>query len=99
MPPIPPAGDIRQAALESDFLEVIGKCPKDRWRPRIRPFGIKSVTPRPDALIVRIAREYLPDIIRDIAPAWPAEEERTATSSACTASRDCGRGISGAGPC
>jgi hypothetical protein len=75
-PPIPPATDVHQAALESDFLEVIGRCPKDRWRPRMRPFGIKSVTPRPDALIVRIAAEFLPDIIRDVAPAWRAEEEK-----------------------
>jgi hypothetical protein len=75
-PPIPPAADMDQAALESDFLEVIGRCPKDRWRPRMRPFGIKSVTPRPDALTVRIAAEFLPDIIRDIAPAWRAEEEK-----------------------
>lgn len=75
-PPIPPAADVHQAALESDFLEVIGKCPKDRWRPRMRPFGIKSVTPRPDGLTVRIAAEFLPDIIRDIAPAWRAEEEK-----------------------
>lgn len=32
------------------------------------------MTPRPDALTVRIAAEFLPDIIRDIAPAWRAEE-------------------------
>jgi hypothetical protein len=75
-PPIPSAADVHQAALESDFLEVIGRCPKDRWRPRMRPFGIKSVTPRPDALTVRIAAEFLPDIIHDIAPAWRAEEEK-----------------------
>jgi hypothetical protein len=45
-----------------------GSCP--------RPFGIKSVTPRPDALTVRIAAEFLPDIISDIAPVWRAEEEK-----------------------
>ena len=73
-PPIPSAANMHQAALESDFLEAIGKCPKDRWRPRMRPFAIKSVTPRPDALIVRIAAKYLPDIVRDIAPAWRPEE-------------------------
>jgi hypothetical protein len=39
------------------------------------PFAIRSVTPRPRELIVRIPKEFLPDIIRDIMPGWFAEDE------------------------
>jgi|HubBroStandDraft_3_1064219.scaffolds.fasta_scaffold426411_2 hypothetical protein len=53
--------DEDQALLESEFLEVIGRCSKDRWRPRMLPFTIRSVAPRPHELIVRIAEEFLPD--------------------------------------
>ena len=73
--PIPEAADEDQAFLESEFLEVIGRCSKDRWRPHMLPFAIRSVTPRPHELIVRVADEFLPDIIRGIMPAWLAEDE------------------------
>jgi hypothetical protein len=73
--PIPEAADEDQAFLESEFLEVIGRCSKDRWRPHMLPFGIRSVTPRPRELIVRVPKEFLPDIIRSVMPAWLAEDE------------------------
>jgi hypothetical protein len=63
-PPIPEAASADQAFLESCFLEAIGHCGKDRWRPHMLPFAVSSVTPRPDDLIVRIPREYLPDVLR-----------------------------------
>jgi hypothetical protein len=80
-PPIPEAADADQAFLESCFLEAIGRCEKDRWRPRMLPFAVKSVTPRPHELVVRVSGAFLPDIIRGIMPSWPAEDEMTGTVS------------------
>lgn len=81
-PPIPEAADEDQAYLESEFLEVIGRCSKDLWRPRMLPFGVRSVTPRPRELVVSIPKEFLPDIIRGIMPSWSAEDEER-TGSIC----------------
>jgi hypothetical protein len=78
--PIPDAASTGQAALESDFLEVIGRCDKDRWEPYMLPFAVTSVTPRPDELVVRIPREYLPDIICDLMPLWLNDEDETEVS-------------------
>jgi hypothetical protein len=80
-PPIPEAADTDQAFLESCFLEEIGRCHKDRWRPRMLPFAVRSVTPRPHELVVRVPKEFLPDIIRGIMPSWSAEEEMTGAFS------------------
>jgi hypothetical protein len=74
--PIPDPAEAAQAALESEFLEIIGHCPKDRWRPRMLPFAIRWVTPRSHELVVCIHREFLPDIIRDLMPTWALEEEK-----------------------
>lgn len=74
-PPIPDAADDGQAVLESLFLEVIGRCRKDRWQPYMLPFAVRSVTPRPHELIVRVPKQYLPDVLREVLPAWPAADE------------------------
>lgn len=79
--PIPEAAHTDQAFLESCFLEAIGQCPKDRWRPRLLPFAVRSVTPRPDELIVRVPAEFLPDIIGGIMPSWAAADEEAGTVS------------------
>jgi hypothetical protein len=73
--PIPDAGSPGQSALESEFLEVIGKCDPDRWQPHTLPFLITSVIPRPDELIVRIPDDYLPDVICDLMPKWLDDED------------------------
>ena len=36
---------------------------------------MKSVTPRRHELIVRVAKEFLPDIIGDVLPSWLAEDD------------------------
>lgn len=38
------------------------------------PFAVRSVTPRPNELVVRIPKDYLPDIIREVMPKWFAED-------------------------
>jgi hypothetical protein len=74
-PPIPdPAGE-DQAFLESRFLESIGRCDVDRWRPRMLPFSVRSVTPLPDELLVRVPLKFLPDILRQVMPFWSTDEE------------------------
>lgn len=73
-PPIPDAATADQAFLESEFLELLGRCDWDRWRLRMLPFTVRSVTPRPHEVIIRIPGEFLPDVIREVMPSWVADE-------------------------
>jgi hypothetical protein len=82
-PPIPDAAGDGQPILEALFLEVLGRCSKDRWQPYMLPFAVRSVTPRPHELIVRVPKQYLPDILREALPAWPAGEEDGAGEPGC----------------
>jgi hypothetical protein len=74
-PPVPDAGSQDQAFLESCVLERLGRCDKDRWRYYMLPFAVRSVTPHPDEIVIRIPAEFLPDVLREILPGWPAEHD------------------------
>lgn len=75
VPPVPGAEAPDQAFLEAQFLERAGRWNPDRWCPRMQPFGIRSVSPRPREILLRVPPEFLPDVIRAAMPHWLAEDE------------------------
>jgi len=74
-PPIPDAATPDQAFLEALFLERLGRWNPDRWRPCMQPFGIRSVSPRPHEIAVRVPAEFLPDIIHTVMPCWAVDDD------------------------
>lgn len=74
-PPVPDAATPDQAFLESMFLERLGRWSPDRWRPGMQPFGIRSVSPRPHEVVLRVPPEFLPDVARAVMPRWLADDE------------------------
>jgi hypothetical protein len=74
-PPVPDAATLDQAFLEAQLLERLGRWNPDRWRPQMQPFGVRSVSPRPHEIAVRVPAEFLPDILHTLMPCWdPADE-------------------------
>ncbi len=56
-------------------MERLGRWDPDRWQRRMRPFGVRSVSPRPHKAIIRVSDEFLPDVLRAALPAWAAEHD------------------------
>ena len=74
-PPVPDAATPDQAFLEAQLLERLGRWNPDRWRPRMQPFGVRSVSPRPHEIVVRVPAEFLPDVLHAVLPCWDAAHD------------------------
>jgi hypothetical protein len=74
-PPVPDAATLDQAFLEAQLLERLGRWNPDRWRPRMQPFGVRSVSPRPHEIVVRVPAEFLPDVLHAVLPCWDAAHD------------------------
>ena len=74
-PPVPDAATPDQAFLEAQLLERLGRWNPDRWRPRMQPFGVRSVSPRPHEIVVRVPAEFLPDVLHAVMPCWDAAHD------------------------
>lgn len=66
-PPIPEASP-DQAALEATLFQELGQIDNSAWHTGDPAFGITSITPQRDELVMRIAKPFLPDVIAHIMP-------------------------------
>ncbi|WP_406314575.1 hypothetical protein OHA77_39820 [Streptosporangium sp. NBC_01639] len=68
-PPVPNASP-DQAALEAALFQELGQIDHSLWQTGDPAFGITSITPQRDELVMRIAKPFLPDVIAHIMPTY-----------------------------
>ncbi|MEV7010771.1 hypothetical protein [Streptosporangium sp. NPDC051022] len=72
-PPIPHAS-LDQAALEAALFLQLGRIDHSPWPTGAPAFGVTSLTPYRDELVIRIAKPFLPDVIAHIMPTCAGDD-------------------------